>query len=159
MGYDLEAYLDIDQEEVDSYLETHSIDKNDWDESERVGAYFFEKIVGMKVEDCRWLSMQPLYTYNESCFMHEVYLSHHSSFIRDDERFDNRRYQEMLEKKVGREFPWCLTSINWYVRKASDALEVARELRDFFADDASLMHFAGWLENTAKYCSTYDLSY
>ena len=91
--------------------------------------------------------------------MHEIYLSHHSTFIRDDERFTNRRYHEMLERKVNRKFPWCLNDINSYIRENVHALKVAKELRIFFPEDGKLMNFADWLEHTAKYCSTYELSW
>ena len=84
--------------------------------------------------------------------------SYSVSFIRDDERFKNRRFQNELEVKVGRPFPACLTSI-CFISTSSDALKVAEELKIFFADDEDLMDFADWLEKTAKYCSTYELSY
>jgi hypothetical protein len=45
------------------------------------------------------------------------------------------------------------------VHTDEDALEVAAELRMFFAGDRDLIVFADWLEETAAYCSTYELSW
>ena len=80
------------------------------------------------------------------------------AFIRDDDRFDNRRYHKLLEDKVGLPFPECLESINYTLRTSEDAIEIAKGLRTFFASDHNLIMFADWLEETCKYCSTYELS-
>ena len=94
--------------------------------------------------------------------MHELYLSptlSGTNFIRDDERFTNRRYHSMLERKIGKDFPNILQTINWSLRDAQDAIEVAEGLETFFADDESLQCFAKWCRKTAEWCCTYELSY
>ena len=148
MGWDLIAYLNIDQDEVSAFIKENNINNMDWEESKKIVEHFTDK------KDYR-----PYYNYNDNTDMHEICFSHHSSFIRDDERFENTRYQNMLEKKIGKPFPWCLNSINSYVRTKEEALEVAAELKTFFADDNSLLSFADWLEDTAQFCDTYELSW
>ena len=143
------AYLNIDQDEVSDYIKTHEIDVKNWDQAQKVANYFFSKT-----------SIRcGLYVFNEDCAIHEIFTSYSTSFIRDEKRFTNRRYQEILEKKYNRAFPYCLENINWYVRSNHDAIEVANELRIFFPDDNRLMCFAEWLEDTATFCNTYELSF
>lgn len=91
--------------------------------------------------------------------MHEIWSIYSTSFLRDDPRFQNRRFLKMLEEKTGKEVPVVLTNMNFYIRTAEDALEAASGLETFFADDKWLVHFARWLRETAKCCSTYELSY
>ena len=138
MGYDLVAYVDVDHEQLAGMSE------------EAIKASITQKYPG---------DLGISYIYNEQCGMHEIYMYYGgTNFIRDDERFDNRRYQKMMETKVGQAFPPCLSYINDYVRTREDAIDVAAGLELFFKDDVSLMWFAEWLRKTAKFCSTYELS-
>jgi hypothetical protein len=91
--------------------------------------------------------------------LHCFSTSHHSSFIRDDNRFKCKLYQNELSKKYDEPFPECLKDINWYINTPEEAIEVADGLRKFFPEDKSLLSFANWLEFTSKYCVYYELSY
>jgi hypothetical protein len=149
MGWDLCAYFDLDQEEIEKFITENNIDREE--EEEKIEEFFKSKYLADS-------TFRPMYSWNEDCSLHEINVSHHTSFIRDDERFENRRFQAHLEKKVGRPFPQCLKEINWGLRTREDALEVAGELEVFFPDDLSLKSFASWLRKTAPFCSTYELS-
>jgi hypothetical protein len=153
MGWDIVAYYDIDQTEIDTYISSNSINKDNWDECDIVAKYY--KDIHLPKD----ATLYPVYQWNDSCNIHEMYEMYGVNFIRDDKRFDNRRYQKELEKKIGRPFPECLRGMNWTVSTSKDALEVARELEVFFPDDIDMAHFAKWLRKTAQYCSTYELSY
>ena len=152
MGYDIVAYLNIDQCDVTKFISENNIDVDDWEQTERIANHFYEK-------NANKIARHVYYNYNINVNMHEIYMSHHSSFIRDDERFDNRRFQQILEKEIGKPFPLCLKCINHCITTDKDAIEIARGLRTFFKNDFDLMNFADWLEDTAIICNTYELSY
>jgi hypothetical protein len=152
MGYDLVSYLDIDQHEISEFINNNKIDINNEDECEKISKYYKEKYISQE-------KLRIVYEYNENVSMHEIWSLFSSSFIKDDERFTNRRYRELLEKKNNKTFPLCLEDINWKLRTKENALEIAKGLEDFFPDDIKLQKFAKWLRITAKYCSTYELSY
>lgn len=152
MGWDLVAYLDVDQEEFESLLLKNGVDREDWEACARIAQ---EYASAHHAPEAAALSLS--HEWNEACGMHEVYVTHSLGFLRDDQRFDNRRYHAMLEKKVGKPFPQCLECIP-YLGTREGALDVADALSDFFGGDERLMHFADWLRVTAKYCSTYELS-
>lgn len=155
MGWDLQAFFDIDQDAIEQLLVENNIDRYDWGQSDVVGNLFKKKYL----KDADKGSLFPIYNWNSDCQMHEIYDMYSTNFIRDDERFENRRYHALLEKRVGARFPECLKSLNWTLRTAKDAIDVADALNVFFANDKDLSHFARWLRATAKYCSTYELSY
>ena len=109
MGYDQVAYLDIlDQDEVSAFIADNKLNPDEWNAMKRIGAEFGNR--GLPPgRDLGWY-----YTFNESCDMHEIRCSHQSNYIRDDDRFNNRRFQAMLCKRLGKEdeaFPYCLTHI------------------------------------------------
>lgn len=155
MGYDIVAYFDLDKEdinEINNFINENSIDKKDWKQYERILVFYKSKYNQIK-------DLQLYYNWNESCEMHEIYSMCGTNFIRDNDRFDNRGYHKLIEDKVGLPFPECLKNINWTLRTSDDAIEIARGLRTFFASDHNLIMFADWLDETCKYCSTYELSY
>ena len=159
MGYDQAAYLNIDQDEVTRFIAENGLDPTNWNDMERIGAEFGDKsLQGSGVsKKLGWM-----YEFNESCDMHEIWCLHCSSFIRDDDRFTNRRFQTMLCKRLGKDedaFPSCLENICWSLKTREDAIEIAQALGEFFADDEHLTGFAGWLRDTATCCNTYELSY
>ena len=122
---------------------------------ERIGAEFGDRC--LQGRRLGWM-----YEFDESCDMHQIWCTHHSNFIRDDDRFTNRRFQTMLCKRLGKDeeaFPSCLTNICWSLTTRDDAIEIAQALGEFFADDRCLTGFAEWLRKTATCCSTYELSY
>lgn len=156
MGYDMMAYLDISQEAVDDIIKKGNFNKTDYegDDTRKIADAY----------KARFLPDFPYdlyYDYNEKCNRHEIHASYPTSFIRDDERFDNRRWIKMMEEKTGEEFPYVLESINYAMRTRENALTVANGIRTFFQDkdDFLLQRFADWCEKTAEVCSTYELSY
>lgn len=151
MGYDLVAYVDIDESELDQIILEHKLDKNNWEHYTRIAVLYKEKHPELK-------SLHVYYWYDEDVCMHEIRSSQGTNFIRDDKRFENRRFQNALALRIGKPFPSCLECINFGLRTREDAIEIARELRVFFPDDSDLMHFVDWLDQTALYCSTYELS-
>jgi hypothetical protein len=156
MGYDLLAYFDVDQDAIEKFIQENNIDKNDWKDwrsHELICKYYQQNYMDKNEK------LNLMYSWNKACQIHEIHVSYRTTFIRDDERFTNRRYHAVLEKKFGRRFQNCLRNINWSIHTSADALEVADGLSVFFADDEMLMYFAGWLRITAKYRSTYELSY
>lgn len=154
MGYDIVAYFDIDQEEIESFIHKNSIDRSDWNQSNSIADHYRAK----------HLNNNPvfnyiLYEWEEGCRLHEVFDYYGgTNFIRDDERLTNKRYQTVLSSRIGRPFPDCLRCIHMYVSTSEDAIEVANELCMFFAEDDNLMHFASWLKLTANYGCTYEFS-
>lgn len=153
MGWDIEAYFDINQSEIDEIVTHYKLDKDNVHECDMIANLYQEKHFPNEKE------LRPMYSWNEACNIHEMCDIYRTTFIRDDERFSNWRIHAELEKKVGRPFPACLANINWYIRTSEDAQEVANELAVWFPEDKALMIFAKWLKTTSKYCRTYDLSY
>lgn len=156
MGYDIVAYFDTDQsvqDELDAFVQQNKINKNKFDSSQKIADFYKEKYL-----PADWVH-EVLYEWNKRCGFHELCSSQGTNFIRDDERFNNARYQKLLESRVGQPFPWQLSSINHNLSRKKDALEIAKQLRIFFKDDSGLLQFADWCEDTAKYCSSYELSY
>ena len=152
MGYEIYAYFDIDQNQIEEFIQKNNIDRNNWEQTRRVAEFYKEQHPELKNI---WIS----YDWDKKCPIHKIYSSQKTNFIRDDARMNDRCYNKILEKKYNRPFPECLTNINWYLNNAKDAIEIADELANFFADDEELMYFADWLRITAKYCDIYELSY
>jgi hypothetical protein len=150
MGYDLRAYVDVDQKELERFVVENAIDRTDWEQMQAVKA-FVASNYGIE-------ALYPMVFWNDRCSIFEVMCSRGTNFIRDDPRFSNRRYHKVLEAEHGMPFPFHLMSINHSISTDRGAVEVARDLRVFFSDDEDLMDFAQWLEDTAKVCSTYELS-
>lgn len=154
MGYDIIAYFDIDQDEIENFIQTYKIDRENWENIQLVVDYFTKTHLG----NLGFTYACIHYDWNKKCNMHEIYTMFGTNFIRDDERLSNERFHKHLEKKIGKPFPHCLSFINWSLRKKEDAVEIANQLHVFFEDDPELMEFAEWLEQTSNYCSFYDLS-
>jgi hypothetical protein len=152
MGFDIHAYVDVDQAELDQIIQEHNLDKNKWENYNVIAKHYVDKHPELN-------SLFLDYWYNEDVCMHEIHSSQGTNFIRDDKRFENKRYQNALALRYGKPFPSCLEYINFGLRTREDAIEIARELRVFFSDDSDLMHFADWLDETAIHCSTYELDY
>jgi hypothetical protein len=150
MGIDMRAYIDIDQEEIENFITENGLDKNKWDDSDKIAMH-----VKQSYPEFDYL----IYYWNEECKLHEVYEVYSTGFLCDDPRLTNPRFHRILEEKLHRKYPDCLRSINFYIKNDKDALEVASELRIFFPEECDLMCFAEWCEMTAKYCSTYELSF
>ena len=149
MGWDIIAYFDIDQKIIDDFILSNNINKNDSKQTKAIEIYFKENY--LKKGQLLW----PKYLWNEESKMHEMYDRYCITFIRSDDRFENH---EDLEKKIGRPFPNCLKRITWDIHSSNDALEIAKELWNFFPDDMTIFMFAKWLYQTSQYCSTYNFT-
>lgn len=152
MGYDIMAYFDVNQKQIDEFINTNKIDINDSKQHKLIIDFYKQQHPGIE-------KLGLIYIWNKKCSIHEIFDFQGTNFIRDDERFRNRRYQQILAEKHNREFPRILTNINWNLSTAKDAIQIADELTIFFGDDEDLMYFAEWLRLTSKYCSTYEYSY
>lgn len=156
MGWDLVAYIDIEQTEVEEYILQEGLDKTDWKNGDTIAEFFRNKL---------GLDKQLYYLYynwNQECKLHELFMMHRVTYVRDDERLSNRRYHLEYKKRTGRDFPSCLNGFLNYIRDPEDALQVAAALRNVFGqeeDDKGYAYLANWLEETAKICNMYELSY
>ena len=151
MGYDLEAYVEVDQDAVDRIITEGGFNKLAWNDCDMIAKKYNEMYLNT--------DLKLFYSYNEKCRMHEISTMIGTNFIRSDERFSNDMYIRMLEKRHGIEFPCVLRNINWSVHNRKDAIEAAKGLETFFKDDGDLMWLASWLRETARFCESYELSY
>ena len=151
MGFDIYAYFDIDQNQIEEFIQNNNIDRNDWDQTSRVVDFYKEQHPELK-------DISMIYIWNRKCQIHKIFSPKGTNFIRDDARLSDRCYNKILEKKYNRPYPYYLTNINLFLNTSERALEIADELAIFFADDEDLMYFADWLRITAKYCDIYEFS-
>jgi hypothetical protein len=149
MGYDIYVYFNVNQEAIEEFINLNNIDRNNSKQDNRIIDYYKEQNPEMKELNIYYI------WYNE---IHNFYDFYGTNFIRDDPRFTNEEYHIILEEKYQRKFPYILSFLNHNLETAEDAIEIANELSIFFQDDDSLIHFANWLKQTSKYCSTYRLS-
>lgn len=152
MGYDLCAYLDVDQDSVKEIIARNP----EWDEESDDRSKIIAK------EYCKLKNIDGLrffHFFDSDLGIHEMNTSYGTNFIRDDNRFTNPRFIRILEQKHNKPFPDVLNNMNIYIKTQSDAIEAADGIETFFADDEDLMHFAGWLRAAAEHCRTWELSY
>jgi hypothetical protein len=142
MGWDLVAYLNADQAELGQIFKDHGIDKRDWNKYDLIAAQYVEKHPELEALDV-------YYSYAEDFGDHEIMSTR---FIPHDERL-------LLQKTLGKMFPPSLGNFHNGIRTSTDAIHTAKELRLLFPADAELMQFADWLDHTALYCNTYELSW
>lgn len=158
MGYDIVAYMDIDQDDIEKYITDNTIDREDLHNS-KVIEYYLDKYVE-KETDRDYLRKWKIYYYWDDEFgLHKIEAYHPSNFIRDDDRLSNKYLIKNLERKTGKPYPYILEDMNIYIREPADAEEAAVALLDFFPEDMGLMHFRTWLLITAKYALCYELSW
>lgn len=154
MGWDLCAYLDVDQEAMMEIIAQHP----DWDEDN----YDLEQSESVAREYCKLKNICGLrfwYSFDKDIGIHEMHTSYRTTFIRDDKRFANPRFIRILEQKHNKPFPDVLENMNWCIRSPLDAIEAADGIETFFGDDEDLMDFARWLRAAAEHCRTWELSY
>lgn len=154
MGYDIMAYFFVNQEEqeqIDEFINQNNIDKNNSKQRTLIVDYY--KTINPEMKE-----LKLIYIWNRGCEIHEFFDFYGTNFIRDDERFRNRRFQQLLSEKYNCKFPDCLKNINMYLHDTNDAIEIANALTVFFNEDDDLMHFAEWLRKTSQNGATYELS-
>lgn len=153
MGWHIHAYYDINQDDFSEFLTEHNLHKEKWEDADEIAKLYREKCLLLDE------SVYLIYYWNSNCGIHELYEIYGVNFIRNDERFTNPRFHRELEKRMNKPFPSCLLNICWDLRTREDALQIAEALKTFFLEDEGLTYFAKWLTKTARYCSTYDISY
>jgi hypothetical protein len=151
MGYDITAYFNINQVEIENFINENNIERTSWKKCNLIIDYYKEK-------NPETNELEIDYIWDRKCEIHDIFSFRGTNFIRDDERLSNRQYHLLLEKKHGCSFPDCLTDINMYLRTAKDAIEIADAINIFFKEDEYLMDFANWLRITSKYSDIYELS-
>ena len=67
MGYAIHAYCDVDQEELERFLTDNNIDREDWDQKERISQYYIEKYITNETK-----TQSPMYIWNPKCGIHEI---------------------------------------------------------------------------------------
>jgi hypothetical protein len=148
MGIDIDGYVDIQQEEVERLIVESGLDRED--DEDQIVELLKKKYVAVESKS------NFIYRWIPKCELHEFYTF---TNFPDDERLDNPRFHEKLEKSIGQEYPVCLSGLPWSLRETADAKEVAAAIRVFFAGDRRLGWFADWLEETSKYCKSYETSH
>lgn len=156
MGWDIVAYFDVDQRELDDYIAANNIDKYDGQPVKLILNYYREKYICGEDKDVKF---ELDYYWDNEFKLHRIYDIYRTNFIRNDDRFWDREIQAKAAERLRRPFPECLRSLHWYIQTSEDALEIAGELGVFFPDDEEIGWFATWLRNTAKYCSAYEFSW
>jgi len=143
MGYDIVAYFNVNQKQMEDFIVENNINRDDWNQDSLMVEYY--KGANPDTKD-----LKMIYNWNEDCQLHEFFDSYGTNFIRDDRRFSNAFFM--------RDKPYCLSNINHGLHTAEDAIEIADALEEHFEEDHHLMSFAHWLRTTAKHCFTYELS-
>lgn len=151
MGWDLIAHFDIDQRAFEEFFQETGIDRDDWNESNKISDWFKKKY-------CTSTYICPIYEWNKSKKCHEMFEFYGINSFRDDHRLLDNEFHHEMKQKIGQDFPECLKFMMYCCENSTDAKEIAREIRVFFADDPSFLDFAKWLDETSKYCSKYTLS-
>lgn len=157
MAIDIIAYFDVDQEKIEKYIVENNIDRNNYSAREKIIDYYKKHIIYDDLEHVGKSFF--IYLWDNQLKIHKIFAIKAVKFIRDDSRFNDIYYKNMLEKKHGKPFPFCLQNILYSLKTVKQANEVADQLCIFFADDYKLMNFEKWLRETAKYCIGYELSY
>ena len=157
MGYDLRAYVDVDQTKMDYVIKFYRFDKFKFVDSSQIAKKY--KMLYIPELAKTGFQMELSYHFDEACQIHEMYYSVGTNFIRDDERFENRRYQyHVLEQKFGERFPNKLCTMNHTIHNDDNAREAAEALEKWFSEDEHLLNFSKWLRETSRVCNIYELS-
>ena len=153
MGCNMNAFYDIDQEEIEKFIIENQIDTKDEASKTILIKHFYEQASGNKLnQDVHSWQIPTYYFYNKDRNLHVLYESHGCKCIRDHELL---RYDAFPPPKY--EIPWSITM--WSsIRNPENAMDTATDLRKFFSDDYMLMQFADWLERTSKYCYAYSVN-
>ncbi len=95
------------------------------------------------------------HTYDERLALHKIWC-YTSARILWDSRFSDTMYHRHLAKTHGRPFPYKLRALPYSLNDSEDAIEIAEQLRVFFAGDREIQAFADWCELTAPHCCAYE---
>ena len=147
MGYDLFAYLPVDDDKIEEFIKANNINIKVFDECKTVAEHFYKEISGLECENGSTCPV--IYYHSNTEDRHVLFEPHGCNYIRDHK----------LLKNNSSTLPYYLSDCLYYIRKPERAIEVAKGLREYFSNDEDLMHFAEWLEKTSKYCVSYRLDY
>jgi len=164
MGWYLDVYFNIDQKSVEEYIKTNNLDVTNIQHRAMIQTFCkIELIPDVNYDSYLYYKCDP------ELGIHKLRNSYPVNFIRNDNRFTDKYYHTMFEKKHGVPFPRCLIYLLYRIHDKKDALDVAENLEKYFpcdeddesADDSNyrLMCFAKWLRQSAKYSLYYELDY
>lgn len=134
MGWSIDAYYNISNIEIDYFIQEHNIKNNN-----EISKHFYEKLTGKEYN-----IYSSVHYYNKDG-EHYIYEYYQCNCIRD-------------HKKLHEKPPNMLGTCLLWIRSSDDAIQIAKNLRDYYHDDDVLINFAEWLETTSKYCHLYKLS-
>ena len=153
MGCDMDAFYDVDQEEIQRYIDDHQIDTKDKTSVAKLTKHFYEKLSGNLLEpDTPWYYIPAMYHYDRHEEIHYISEYFYCNSIRDHELIKNREYPYYRKNLPSSISGWSS------IYNPQCAIETATDIRRCFPEDETLMHFAEWLERTSKYCNRYDYS-
>lgn len=160
MGHDLIAYFNISQEDIESFITKHDINRNDWKiYEEPIFTYFIQEYIMEQDREYFSTLCNLSYSWDDELKIHTISSRYNMNFLKNDTRFENKYFQSLLEKKVGKPMPYILRVRFFCMKSTDDAREAAEAINDFFPDDEQLMWFREWLLKTKMYTVLYDLSY
>jgi hypothetical protein len=149
--------MNISQADIESFITKHNIDINDGKDCDKILEYFIDEYI-MEQDKTYFSTSFMNYSFNSQLGLHSIYAKYRTTFIRDDARLSSKYFQAVLETKIGKPFPYILTSLNYCINKPDSAKEAAKAIKEFFPDDEDLMNFREWLLKTSMYAVVYELS-
>lgn len=153
MGCGLNAYYDLDQEEIQQFIDENQIDIKDELSVATLTKHFYEKLSGNQLEpNTPWFYIPASYFYDRHEEIHYISEYYYCNCIRDHELIKNREYPYYRKDIPSSISGWS----GIYTPRC--AIETATDLRKHFPEDETLIAFAEWLERTSKYCRSYKYS-
>ena len=148
MGWSIDAFYDVDQEEIENFIKDNNIDDSN---IKLLIKHFYEKFSGEKLnENIESYYIPTCYSYNKDSELHVLYEYHQCNYVLKHKLLRN---DDSPPKKV--KLPFHLSCWNLCLRTSKDAIRIATDLREYFPEDEPLMGFA---EKTSKYCYEYRIS-
>lgn len=145
MGVYMTAYMNVDQNEIKSWVKDKNL--NPLDAEDQIALIYSSKY-------CQ-NSLKLLCEWDDSLDFYRIYANSSGGWTLDD-RFKNLDYIAELERKYGGSFPKVL-KIYPTIVTPQDAIEAADGLELYFPADYKLQKFVvPWLRLTAKYCHHYE---
>ena len=149
MGCSINAFYDIDQEEIQRFIDEIQIDTKNDEDVLKLRCHFYEKITGNPVEEWNLTTPRTMYSYNRDNDQHVLYEYHQCKYIRDHKLVQHQTFPPRRE-----EVPFMIRNcLN--ITSKDTAIETIKAIREYTKDDEDLNHYADWLEKTSKYCYAY----
>ena len=162
MGYDLIAYFDVDQDEIEQFVQNNKIDREDDEQlTEKVVGYYIDKYdLPIHFNGRKYNTTVPFKVYcdyNDNSNKYNVYTSYRVGFARNNVIFYDDEYKKILENKFGKKIPYSFDPVWIYSKK--QALETIECLEIFYKDEEYVEYYLEWLKFASKYCNEWELSY